>query len=467
MFARIHRTTEQISSTLSVDESAVFSLRLIKYFFLWLMLWQDSSIWGSIFQFQTYFESFAPLRPFEIILLFNLIVLLVERTLEGDYTVKRSYFWGPLILLGLAFFLSWLRGMIIRQEVAVVFEVHEAFLLPFEFFIFRNLLREPKEWRIVPILIILASIAKATDGVWIYLFSEDPNKSWGVLQNWRDGYLLGMGVCSLTLFMHYKGRALQWLKKTLLICSPLIFFSLITSYRRTFFVAIIAALVLMFISIGKGKRVKHLGLFMLLILTLTIVILLTDPIGFVTRMFAVVNPKEEGSAYIRLMELPNVLLNIYHNPIFGTAIGTQWHQYLRMPLFANFTTLGTHNSYLYWPLRGGVFALVGFWWMMCKVWKIVLLQLRFTEGEDDTFLAQVSLYMIVIYMIGSFFGLMYGDVMTPIVAMYLTSLQLFVEEKFGMTKINNIKLWQTMKQKKVVLRFPTTNPISQLISQYR
>ncbi len=161
-----------------------------------MVLWQDSSIGGSIFQFQTYFESLRPFRPFEVVLIFNLIILLIERAITGDYTVKRSYFWGPLILLGLTFFFSWLRGMLVRQEIAVVFEVHEAFMLPFEFFIFRNLLREPKEWRIVPLLLILATIAKAVDGLWIYFFSDDPNKSWGVLQNWRDGYLLGMGVCA-------------------------------------------------------------------------------------------------------------------------------------------------------------------------------------------------------------------------------------------------------------------------------
>ena len=268
--------------------------------------------------------------------------------------------------------------MVIRQEVAVVFEVHEAFLLPFEFFIFRNLLREPGEWRIIPILLILATIAKASDGVYIYFFSADEGKGWGVLQNWRDGYLLGMGVISLVHFLHYKGKTLQWLKKTLIICSPLIFFSLITSYRRTFFVAILVSLIIMFVSVGKGNRKKHAFLFVSLLLTLFVFILVTDPIGFITRMFAVVNPKEEGSAYIRLMELPNVLMNIYDNPIFGTAIGTQWHQYFRMPLFANFTTLGTHNSYLYWPLRGGIFALIGFWWMISLIWKVVLLQNRFT-----------------------------------------------------------------------------------------
>lgn len=457
MFKRIYQTAFVSQPTTLVGDKENMSLRFVKYFFLWLMLWQDSSVTGSIFQYQELFGSMKPFRPFEIILLLNFLVLIIERTITRDYTVKRSYFWGPLILLGLAFFLSWMRGMVIRQEVAVVFEVHEAFLLPFEFFIFRNLLREPGEWRIIPILLILATIAKASDGVYIYFFSADEGKGWGVLQNWRDGYLLGMGVISLVHFLHYKGKTLQWLKKTLIICSPLIFFSLITSYRRTFFVAILVSLIIMFVSIGKGNRKKHAFLFVSLLLTLFVFILVTDPIGFITRMFAVVNPKEEGSAYIRLMELPNVLMNIYDNPIFGTAIGTQWHQYFRMPLFANFTTLGTHNSYLYWPLRGGIFALIGFWWMISRIWKVVLLQNRFTENVDDKFLAQISMYMIIMYMLGSFFGLMYGDIVTPIMAMYLTSLQLFTEERFGMTKINNIKLWQTLKEKKVILRFPSAS----------
>lgn len=460
MFKRIYQTAVTSQSTTLVGDKESMSLRFVKYFFLWLMLWQDSSVTGSIFQYQELFGSMKPFRPFEIILLLNFLVLIIERTITKDYTVKRSYFWGPLILLGLAFFLSWMRGMVIRQEVAVVFEVHEAFLLPFEFFIFRNLLREPGEWRIIPILLILATIAKASDGVYIYFFSADEGKGWGVLQNWRDGYLLGMGVISLVHFLHYKGKTLQWLKKTLIICSPLIFFSLITSYRRTFFVAILVSLIIMFVSVGKGNRKKHAFLFVSLLLTLFVFILVTDPIGFITRMFAVVNPKEEGSAYIRLMELPNVLMNIYDNPIFGTAIGTQWHQYFRMPLFANFTTLGTHNSYLYWPLRGGIFALIGFWWMISRIWKVVLLQNRFTENVDDKFLAQISMYMIIMYMLGSFFGLMYGDIVTPIMAMYLTSLQLFTEERFGMTKINNIKLWQSLKQKKVVLRFPSASTAS-------
>jgi len=212
VFKRIYNSTVSIHTPGIPSEKENLSLRFVKYFFLWLMMWQDSSITGSAFQYQELFGSTSPFRPFEIILAINILILVIERTIERDYTIKRSFFWGPLILLGLAFFLSWMRGMVIRQEVAVVFEVHEAFLLPFEFFVFRNLLREPKEWRIIPILILLASIGKAADGVWIYIFSTDPNKSWGVLQNWRDGYLLGIGVCAIVLFMHYKGTELLWVK---------------------------------------------------------------------------------------------------------------------------------------------------------------------------------------------------------------------------------------------------------------
>jgi O-antigen ligase len=160
------------------------------------------------------------------------------------------------------------------------------------------------------------------------------------------------------------------------------------------------------------------------------------------------------------MELPNVLLNIYNNPIFGTAIGTQWHQYLRMPLFANYTTLGTHNSYLYWPLRAGIMGLVGFWWMITRMWKTIFLQIRLQNSPEDRFFAFVSFFMLITYMVGSFFGLMYGDTVTVIVALHLTSLQLFLEERFGKHTLKNLKYWDSLRAKKLIPRYQIADTFS-------
>ena len=120
----------------------------------------------------------------------------------------------------------------------------------------------------------------------------------------------------------------------------------------------------MFITIPAGRRTKHLKHLLLMLFGLSIVILFTDPVGFIARLLAIASPGEEGSAYIRVLEYPNIFQNIIHNPIFGVPVGIQWHQYYRMPLFANFTGLGCHNTYLYWPLRTGIFGTVGFLWFL-------------------------------------------------------------------------------------------------------
>jgi hypothetical protein len=446
MFSRIYESSNP-DTLLKKKSIATFSITTIKYVLVWLLIWQDNSVSGSPLQVVEQFREYIyPIHPFEFLLGLCFLILLIERLITDDFTVKRSYFYGPLILIGLALFISWARGAWIRQEVAFVYEVHEAFLTPFEFFIFLNLFRDPKEWRVIILLLITASLAKSLDGIGIYFFAPDENKSWGTLLLWRDGYLLAIGISSIVLLLHYKGVALQWLKRVMICSAPIILMALITSYRRTFFIAILINVIVMFLLVGKGNRMNHLVIFFSLILSLFVVILFTDPIGFLTRIISgVINPKEEGSAYIRLMELPNVLLNIYHNPIFGTAIGTQWHQYIRMPLFANFTTLGTHNSYLYWPLRAGILGTIGFWWMIVRMWKCILIQLRFSISKEDIFFSQISFLMLVTYMVGSFFGLMYGDVVTIIIALHLTSLQLYIEERFNTHTYTNVRLVQSLK----------------------
>jgi hypothetical protein len=446
MFAKIYRTSIA-TYPFSEKETQIFALRTIKYFLVWFLIWQDNSVEGSPLQLVEQLRgAIYPIHPFEFILLLCFLTVSIERVLLEHYTVKRSYFYAPLILIGLALFVSWARGVWIKQEVAIVYEVHEAFLTPFEFFIFLNLFREPYEWRVIILLLITASVAKSFDGVAIYFFAPAENKSWGTLLLWRDGYLLALGISAMVLLLHYKGKILNWLKWAMIYTTPVIIMALITSYRRTFFVAILVNILLMFLTVGKGKRLKHLGIFFSLLIGIFIVVLATDPIGFITRVFSgVLNTAEEGSAYIRLMEYPNVLMNIYHNPIFGTAVGTQWHQYYRMPLFANFTTIGTHNSYLYWPLRTGIFGTFGFWWMIARMAKTIALQLKFTNSTEDKFFAQISLYMLITYMVGSFFGLMYGDVVTIIIALHLTSLQLFIEERLGTHSIKNVRLFRSLR----------------------
>lgn len=431
---------------------AVFSIRSILLFFAWLCMWQGWHVEGSIFQLTFFTELIPGLLLHETILMLTLVLLVLERALTNDFTLRRSYFSAPIALMGLALFISWARGAFIRQEVAIVYEAHESIQVVVAFFILINVFRteEDRKW-LIPML-MFATIMKAADGAWIKFFSDDPQAAWGVLLFWRDGFLLAVGITGTLLLMHYKGERYKWLRTVMLCAIPLLFFTLIVSYRRTFFIALMASAFVMILTVGKGRRKKHMKLLLGLLVGLTVFILFTDPLGFAARLFGVLQPRDEGSAYIRLLEYPNVFMNIYDNPIWGTAIGTQWHQYFRMPLFANFTTLGCHNTYLYWPLRTGILGTFAFFWLLSRIWKAILINWRVQKTEEDFLINQLSIHMMVIYNVASFFGLMYSDAMTSMTGVFLSIFQLQMIKSTGLISYSNVAFLKTMKTGKIVYK---------------
>lgn len=434
------------------------SLRCLKFFVCWLLVWQDSSVNGSIFQLYEYVGRMESVRPIEMFLAAMALIFLIERTILGDWTVKRSYFYGPILLMLLALFISWCRGVYITQNFGVVYEVHEAFAIPFVFFLLLNVFRDERDRRILFYILILGTIPKAVEGAYIKYFSDDENKGWGVLQMWRDGFLLAFGIASILILLHFKDPKLKWLKKWMLWTSPFLVFTLIVSYRRTFFVAILVSALALIVTIGRGRRLKQIGYVLAMLVAFIVFIVFTDPIGFIGRLAGIVQPGEEGSAYIRLMELPNVLMNIRDNPIFGTAIGTHWHEYYRMPTFANYTSVGVHNTYLYWPLRAGILGAVGFLWLLLRMWKAAIICYRLSEDVEDRFIGQLAFHILIIYQVACFFGMMYGDAVTVLLSLVLVSFQLQVRGLTDRTSLRDVSLWETWKSKQIVYK-PHYKPI--------
>ncbi len=406
---------------------------------------------GSPVQVMEYFPSIHPMHVFEIFIILCAGVLIIERVLLGDFSLKRSYFWGPMAFMFVILIASWIYGMIQLQEFKIIYELHEAVLTPVLFFLLLNMFTEPGEWRVVLGLLILATIAKSIDGALIYFFSTSPSKAWGVLQNWRDGFLLALGIVASILLWHYREHKLKWLKRTMFISLPIILFTLVVSYRRTFFLAAFVGILVMFFTLEKGRKMKHFGIFLSLILVLFIIILATDPIGFLVRLFSgVANPTEEGSAYIRLMELPNILKNIRDHPIFGVPVGVEWHAYERMPLFAVFTYLGCHDTYLYWALRAGIFGITMFFWWLARLWKATIL--LFTVGNNDAedkFYIQLCIQILVIYQFACFFGLLYADGFI-IMDFLMVALQLMIEEKFGIISLRDIRFLPSYRERRLI-----------------
>jgi hypothetical protein len=432
--------------------TAIFSFRTVKILLLWLICWQESTIVGSPFQVIDYLWYPNGIWGTEWLLLMLTAVICFERILIGDFTIRRSYFYGPLILIECALFFSWLRGCWINHSVRAVFEVHEAFRILPALFVILNGFRQKGDGRMLLQIVLFAGIAKAIDGAYIYSFVSTGAVGWGAVQMWRDGYILAYVIVGAFILLTYDGKRYRNLRRIVMIGAPLALFTLIVSLRRTFLLGLLVSMILLFFTVRPGKKKRHALLVLLLLVLLVIIVFGTNPIAFITRVSGVVDPGEEGSAYIRLMEFPNVILNIRDNPLFGVAIGTQWHQYFRMPLFAVFTTLGTHNTYLYWQLRTGPAGTIGFFWLLGRIWKSLILRLRFTRTEDEFLFVHLGIYLMVLYNVACFLGIMYGDAVTSITAVSLAAFQMELSERFGMDTLKNISLISTLRHGELILR---------------
>ncbi len=428
------------------QERMLFSLRMAKYFICWLLLWQDGMIPGSPLELRTWF----PMVPnnitmMEVLCAVLFLVMTIERSITLDFTLRRSYYTGPLLMIVLTFFISWCRGCYYNQHVAFILEFHEVIELPYLFLFVSSAFRDEQDREVLWKLVFYAVVAKSFDGAYIYFFSNHPSKYWGVVQLWRDGYLLGNGVIGILLLLHYRGESLKKLRWLMLLTSPVFALSFIMSFRRTFFVGTFVCMMAMFLTLPRGRRKLHLVLVVSILAFFVATVFATSPLEVVTRLTGIVSPQNEGSAYIQLMELPNVIENIRRNPIWGVPAGVTWTTYYRMPLSAVYTTLGTHNTYLYWPLRGGILGSITFIWLLTKLWKSVLINYRLRKTEEDFVFGQWAIQMLIMYQVSCFFGLMYADMMSGMLAVLMTVFQLQTRHVAGRASLREVSFWQTMR----------------------
>src|ERR1700689_4482071 len=132
-----------------LKERSLFSIRMLKYFICWLMLWQDAMVSGSVFQIGSFMTIPGNIKSDEIMAFLLLVVVLIERSITSDFTLRRSNYSGPFLLMTAFLFVGWLRGCLIHERVAVVMEAHDLFAWPVCFFIICNAFRNPEEGQIL------------------------------------------------------------------------------------------------------------------------------------------------------------------------------------------------------------------------------------------------------------------------------------------------------------------------------
>jgi hypothetical protein len=411
------------------------------------MLWQGNMVSGSLLQPDSLLIALpGQITIVEVMAVLLAFTVLIERSLLGDYRLRRSYLNAPMVMIAVVFFASWARGSFMLQRYVPVLEAHEAFALPFWFFLVSNAFRDPEEGELLLRMIILAAIAKGFDGISVYFFSHDPTKSWGVIQLWRDAYLAAVGVACAFAFFHYRGVKYRRLRQLVLLSSPLVLSVMILGVRRSAMISTVGAAFLMFLYLPREHRVRHLAVFAVFLIGFIVIALTTDPLNIFARLSGIVSPKGEGSAYIRVLEYPNVLENIRQHPILGVPPGIPWKTYFRMPISADYTTLGTHNAYLYWPLRAGIFGAIAYFWLIGRAWKCSLVAYRIRRTPEEFVIGLCIILMLTIYGIASMFGLLYADYMSTFMGVVFTLIQLHARKVIGRSSLNEVSFWQTMRR---------------------
>ena len=443
----------------------LLSVRNLEYFFGWLLLWQGSMLPGSPVQLDTWFTFPVGVGDVEVVSVLFFAMILIERTLTQDYTLRRSYFNAPLLFLSGLLFLSWFRGSVMDQRFAFVLEVHDLPEWPIAFLLINNAFRDTEEGPVLFLLLFLTMLPKGFEALWIFRYSTLPQKSWGVVQSWRDGYLLDVAIAGALVAMHYRGTKLKRLKWFLYLMFPLAEGVLILGFRRAAIISSILSAFAMLVTLPRAMRRRQWAIIGSVLGGFILFSILTDPLAVLGRFAGVLHPAGEGSAYIRLMELPNVLQNIWHHPILGVPFGIPWTTYYRMPLSADYTTLGTHTSYLYWPLRMGIFGVIAFAWLYGSMCKAALLNYRFRKTEEDFFFGQLSIQMMIVYFISSFFGLMYADKLVYVLAAMMVAFQHQSKLILGTSNLREVSFWRSMRTGRLAYHLPFAERMRRLRSQ--
>ena len=237
-------------------------------------------------------------------------------------------------------------------------------------------------------------------------------------------------------------------------------FTFIMSYRRTFMLGALVSALAMFVTLPRVLWRRQVGLIFGFLLILVFFGAVTNPLGVLARLSGVVDPQHEGSAYIRLMEYPNVFRNIIDNPIWGTPVGTEWKVYYRMPASSVYTTLGTHNAYLYWPLRGGILGTVAFFWLFFRLWKSALINNALGKSKEDFFFGQFGIHLLILYQFACFFGLLYGGNITALLAVMFTAIKLTAKKVSGCDSYRSVDMVKTLRSRQLVLKEYNTGNVA-------
>lgn len=323
----------------------------------------------------------------EVIMLLLLPLAIVRRIVSRDYYMTPSDATRPMIAIAIVLIMiPYMRMVAMAGGFYIPFEANFFPFFILMFFVWRWIFH-PSDLRLMAWMLIVCATYKSIEGIAIFI--SEGGVLWGLLTGWRDGMLLAMMLAGVVLAFAIKPTDELWYRRIrtgLTVLAPFAAFVFIGSIRRSYILGLLVALptIYYFLKSSERKRMLTVALAMSPFIIASMGIIGADM--FTERISGATTPTEEGSAAWRLIEFYNVVNMIGEKPVTGWPWGVEFINYtgLELPLI---NSLIPHNVYLYAMLRGGIFGLIVWLWLMYVMLRMHKRTIRRAPTPGYRFLA--------------------------------------------------------------------------------
>lgn len=259
-------------------------------------------------------------------------------------------------LFGLACLIGYITCIQLYGDPGRLFEPRRLLHFFLAYLLTVNLIRTKSAIRLFLLIYLTAVVLKATQGLFLYTLGEGLEIKWrirAIFTGWGDS--LNFVTFLLILAAFFLDRTPMWGKRFFLWATPVVIFSLMFSYKRAYYVALVVGLCVLGLLQKGRNRLRFLGLAMLAMVAGLILITVSGQWYAIGQRFAsIVNPTQESSANYRLIEWRNAIISIHENPVYGIGLGGVMPMEIYIP---RTNLLGVHNTYLWVAVKMGAIGL--------------------------------------------------------------------------------------------------------------
>jgi len=288
---------------------------------------------------------------------------------------------------------GYLTCLRLYHDPARLFEPRRLLHFFLAYFLTVNLIRTRGMVRAFLVLFLVAVVLKAFEGVFLYAEGGGLQIKWrirAIFTGWEDSLCFVTFLLLLAVFL--LDQAPFPGKRLFLLLSPAVFFSLLFSYKRAYYVGMVVGGMVLFFLLGRRARRRFLVFALVAALIgAGLVTVAGQWTALALRIDSILHPTKESSASYRLVEWKNALISIRRHPWFGIGLGGV----MPMEIWLSRTNLlGVHNTFLWVAVKMGGFGLFAYLWLHLAFWFHLR---RLSRRVGDPFLRSLSRGLLCVF----------------------------------------------------------------------